>query len=586
MRWIDKVVDMVPTKAKPPSTAKHFALIIAALIIVIRTLVCGGPAGWAAERTEPKPLAVLSFAGIGELESDIAYLGKLAGNPGLATDFDAALNRATGGAGLAGVDKSRPWGAVLQTDDGQPTIWLFLPVTNPEKFLTVLEPQLGKPRKLADDLWEFSLGPEGTPVFMLFKGDWGFVAQRRNVFAAVPGNPASLLGTLPRQYDLAIRLMPGKLSAAQLNGVFEQIGQFLDSLVQQPNGSSDVQSALRRQVVRRTTQLLAALAAELEQVVLGFSLDQGSGRAQLDLVFNAKPGSQLARQFAELRSSRTNFAGFGSSGAALTGIWAGRLPEAKAAALEALLDDMRSIVLHQVALADFPEEDRKTARTAVNQFFAVFQQTVRQRQVDGGMIGVLNPEAATLAVGLGLSETEKLEDVSKLAADLVRKHRPEYAAWIKLQAQRHRGVNFHTIQVPIPTSGADSHKLTALFGESIELAVGIGRQALYFAAGRDALETLKQAIDRSAENEGKLVPPVELSLRLGPVAETVAVLGPAGQRALAELIAKELKKISGGDQLNLLVTPTAFGVRYRLEAEEGLLRLLARMTNIKAEEIK
>ena len=553
------------------------------LLAATGTLLLGCAAGLAADRAESKLVAVISFAGLGELESDIAYLGKLAENPSLAIQFDAAINRATNGLGLAGLDKSRPWGMVVQIDEPQPAICLFLPVTNPERFLAAMEPQLGRPRKLDDGLWQFALGPEAAPVYMLAKREWVFFAQRRSVLAAMPGNPASLLGTLPKQYDLAVRLLPGNLSAAQLNSMLTQIGQTLESWLQPPDGASDLQSAVRRQAARRTLQLLAAFAADLEQVVLGFSLDQGSARAYLDLALTARPASQTARQLAELRSSKTELAGFRIREAALTGIVAGKLPEAKAAALEAMLEDVKHILLREVTLGDLSEEDRKAARKAIDQLCAVLQQTVRQRQVDGGIIGLLTPQRATLAAGIGLSEAERLEDVVKFLADTLRQRRPETADWIKLHAQQYRGVNFHTINLPIQASAAEAQKLTALFGQRLEVVVGISRQAAYLGVGRDALEVLKQAIDHSADEPQKVVPPVELSLWLRPVAETLAVLGHPADRGLARLIADELKKTPGGDQITLLVTPTAFGIRYRLEAEQGVLRLAARMMNVSAE---
>jgi hypothetical protein len=556
------------------------------LLVAFGTLLLGGAASLAADRAESKLLAVISFAGLGELENDIAYLGKLAENPGLATQFDAALNRATNGLGLAGLDKSRPWGAVVQTDEPQPAVWLFLPVTDPERFLAAMEPQLGRPRKLDDGLWQFALGPEASPVYLLAKGDWVFFSGRRSVLATVPSNPASLLGTLPKQYDLAVRLLPGNLSAAQLNALLTQVGQSLETWLQPADGASDLRSAVTRQAVRRTLQFLAAFAADLEQVVLGFSLDQGSARAYVDLVLTAKPTSQTARQLAELRNSKTELAGFRSREAALTGIFAGKLPEAKAAALEAILEDLKNILLREVTLGDLSEEDRIAARKAIGQLFTVLQQTVRQRQVDVGIIGLLTPERATLAAGVGLSEAERLEDVVKFLADTLRQRRPETADGIKLHAQQYRGVNFHAINLPIQASAAERQKLTALFGQRLEVVVGIGQQAAYFSIGRDALEVLKQAMDRSAAEQHKGVPPVELSLSLRPVAETVAALGHPADHGLARLIAEELKKTPGGDQISLLVTPAAFGIRYRLEVEQGVVRLAARMMSVPAEKTK
>ena len=61
-----------------------------------------------------------------------------------------------------------------------------------------------------------------------------------------------------------------------------------------------------------------------------------------------------------------------------------------------------------------------------------------------------------------------------------------------------------------------------LLGDEAEIAVGIGQEAVYLAVGRDNLEAVKKAIDASAAEPSKAVPPFELAISLGPIMEMAA----------------------------------------------------------------
>ena len=76
-------------------------------------------------------MLAISFAGYNALRGQIEAMG-LAGNPGLAGQYETMLILTTRGMGLAGLDAARPWGFVA-ISDGQrlcPTSsagWAFSP---------------------------------------------------------------------------------------------------------------------------------------------------------------------------------------------------------------------------------------------------------------------------------------------------------------------------------------------------------------------------------------------------------------------------------------------------------------------------
>ena len=151
---------------------------------------------------------------------------------------------------------------------------------------------------------------------------------------------------------------------------------------------------------------------------------------------------------------------------------------------------------------------------------------------------------------------------------------PEVEQFVKLDAEKSDAVTFHTISVPLPQDTDDNKNFVKLVGEKLDIVIGVGKQYVCLAAGRDAMETLKKAID--ASGNPKAVPPLEISLAAKPVASTVATVGKPHERPVAAMIEADLKKAGGKDHVTLSARPIPNGVQVRLEVEQGLLRLAGR----------
>ena len=102
--------------------------------------------------------------------------------------------------------------------------------------------------------------------------------------------------------------------------------------------------------------------------------------------------------------------------------------------------------------------------------------------------------------------------------------------------------------------------------------IGIGKDYACLAAGRDALATLKRAIEDSVGAGAKAVPPLEASLAVKPVAAFAATVGKPQDRPKAAFIDSELNKTPGKDHVCLEVRPISDGVQIHLEIEQGLVR--------------
>jgi len=82
----------------------------------------------------------LAVASYNDLIGDVNFVGGLVDRPQLGATVDALAILVTQGKGLAGVDKTRPWGVIVQaSSESDATGFVFIPVTDFKKALGLLE---------------------------------------------------------------------------------------------------------------------------------------------------------------------------------------------------------------------------------------------------------------------------------------------------------------------------------------------------------------------------------------------------------------------------------------------------------------
>ena len=244
------------------------------------------------------------------------------------------------------------------------------------------------------------------------------------------------------------------------------------------------------------------------------------------------------------------------------------------------MDVVRKGAFAEIEAEGNPEAETKLAKELVGDLLDVIRDTVTAGKADGGMSVVAKPNAVTLVAGGFVGSAKKLEDVAKRLAELVKQEEPHVAPWIKLDADSYRGVNLHLVSIPIPPDADNREKAVQMIGETLDVVVGMSNDALYVAAGKDAMKTLKQAIGKSADESFKTAAPVEIELSLHPVAKFVAEVGDEDERENAALVASVLEGAADRDHVKLTVTPIERGARLRFQLEEGILRLIGKMSTM------
>ncbi len=556
---------------------KRKLLVLLPLLCVAAVLCAWGLAAPADAPAKVKTVAVLSVAGYNELMADVGLIGELTDNPDLPKGLEALLNLFTRSRGLAGLDKSRPGGLIVQTDGQQVRAYGFVPVSDLDALLKVLEPAVGRPEEAGDGLLRIQGKGGGKPVFIREAHGWAFFAEQKGWLADVPDDPLSVLDGLNDRYDLAVRFYAANVPEKHRRQLIEKIKEGAAREAKRRPHESEEQFALRSKIQDEMLHSVLTIIDDVEQITLGCSLDNKERNASVEVTFIARRGSETAAAIAKLRRNRSRFAGFMLPEAALSANWSGTMPERKVAVLDAVVDAVRVQAMHDIERQEKPEAERELAKEVVGTVLDAIEATVEKGRADGGMAVLLDPEAVTILAGGVLTDAPSLEEAARKVVEAAKAEHPEIGEWVCFDAGQYKSVELHTLSIPIPPDADDREKVVALVGEKLEVVVGLGPEAVYVAAGRDALKRLKQVIDCSAELADEVVEPIRCSLDLGTLARFVAAVGKPKDRAQAARVAEILADTPTEDHITLVARVIPRGVCYRLEVEPGVLRMLGRM---------
>lgn len=549
-------------------------LVAVALVPVVLSAV--------ADAANYQPLATYSVASYEELAADLKYVGEISGNPNLVQGLEGLITFATGGKGVQGLDKSRPWGAVLQVDadaaaqalmSPQETFRavVFVPVTDLKALLDALRGIIG----MAEDVGggTFQVGQPGQPpMFVKQVGTWAFLAPAAEMLGDVPADPSTLTASLSDKYDVAFRLNAANIPPQLRDMVLMQLNRALEMQMMRQPGEDAAAFAGRTFGARIAAGMVQTILQELEQVTMGFCLDHNSGRTFVDMAVAAKSGTKAAANFASLAQTTTSFAGMFQPDAVLASRCSGNISQQYAAEMKQLMAAVRTQALANIERQGQPAAQAALAKQLLGQLMDVVEATVGRGRFDMAFSLLAAPDALTMLAGCSVAETAKLEDAVKQLVQVAQSENPQVAQMVQLNAETVQQVNLHKLNVPIPPDQEDRDQLVQLIGETAEVVVGFGPEGVYLALGRNATAQLKQAIAQSASQASQTVPPMQVSVDLGNLAALVSQVGDEQSKAQMGILAALLAPAGPKDHITLVASGIPNGVQLRLELEEGILK--------------
>jgi hypothetical protein len=357
----------------------------------------------------------------------------------------------------------------------------------------------------------------------------------------------------------------------------------MDQQLAKQEEESDEEFETRKQTAEAQMKQMEQMINEIDTITLGWAVDAEQERTFLDFIYLVQPDSKLDRQLAAYKDTKTNFAGFYQPDAAATATFAMKAdPKLIAEDIEqfqAGMQQMRSQFNKAVdGSEDIDNEEAKEAiKTAAADWFDALEATMKAGRFDGGAALHLGAESLTLVAGVHLKDPEKIVAGLKKMEEAAKNNEDSKFPGIQWDAAKHGDVTFHTITVPIPE---EQDAPRALLGDQADIAIGIGPEAVYLAVGRHNLEAVNKAIDASAADQEKPVPPFELAVSLTPImAMAASQADDPQQKAILGNVADMLKnEAQGRDHIRIVGHVVPNGLRYRMEAEEGVLRAIGKAT--------
>jgi hypothetical protein len=540
-----------------------------------------------ADSQAEKPVVVISAAGYNALMADLGCFGEIAGQPGLDKSIDAILTLATGGRGLADVDKARPWGIAICPGDGKPTGYGFVPVTDLKALLGLLEDLGHKSSDAGNGIIEIDTKQDGKRLFVREGKGWAFVADRAESLADLPDDPGKLVTGVAKQYDLAVQLNLCNVSA-------QDRGKLLKALKTQARKGldkaevTDAQKAVLRMIAQRVFSGIEVVAEELERITIGASLDAEAKTASVEVSVTALQGTGAATALAQLKQSPTNLAGFQLPDAALTAGSAVYCPGIDTDVVAALFHTIKAVAFSGIDKEIDSEQKAEGAKRFVGELLDVAAETVATGRLDRRMSLVLNPGGVTLVGASHVADGFELEQTLGMLVEVARnKYGGDVDRFLTPNADEYKGVRLHVLSVPIPYDFRHRDEVIpmegviALVGERLEVVFGVTDEAVGFAVGRNAMKTMKQAIDESIASPQQATPPAHFSVSLSRVVDFLAVVAEEKDKPVIKGAAAILEESPGKDHITAVVKPINRGFSYQVQIEEGLLELLVEAQKLK-----
>ena len=510
-------------------------------------------------------IGVLSIASFDSAMGDVGMLADLSDNATRLKKF-----REQAKPFLAAIDTSKPAGVLLRTD-GDEEFWAvgFAPVSDMKKLVAMILAAGPDVDVEAADGFYTATGPDGNTINAKMQGDWLFIAEKKSQLAKLPENPAKALGSLPKKYIVAAQLNVQAVPADQRKKALAMLDEKIAEVQQPLPNESDEDFKARTAIVGEQMDSIRTLVNDIDKVTLGWAVNKKAKLTYLDFSVTAVSGSETAKTFAVYKNTTSAHSGFLLPGAALNMHFSSTMPEKEIKRTLTMLDLARKQILEKFEDgAPLPDEKSKEqAKQVIAKLLDIFSNTVKEGKLDGGAAIVLKPRASSIVAGGHIADGAGLDKALREFVALASKLDDNFPD-VEFDAESYQGVKFHSLSIPLE----EDDEAAKVFGKKLTVVVGTGKKSFYVAFGKDALDSVKKVIDLSKKNAGKKLPPAQLALAVAPIVKFAASVDEENPALLMAsfLVAQAKNK----DHVRIVVRPVKNGFSYRVELEEGLVRII------------
>ena len=530
-------------------------------VILLVLYLLGGAVIPAMAQTELeiKPLVVVSISNVKELLSDLHFLGGLTGtknNDWLAMSGASAI--------VDALDKTRPMGAIVETDGTDFTTLGFLPIENLDALLEALKPLVGEPNDNGDGIYEIH-----QPVSLYFKHEngWVFIASNLESLSELPQDPVTMLGQLNHEYDVALRAHVHNVPLIYRQMAFGWIQFGIQEEMSQLEDLEDSQTKLRQQWMKDSLQQINVLINETDAITIGWTVAQESRQVQVDIAMTAVEGTSSEERMKTIKMGTSDFAGFLLDDAVGAMHFHSDISISDKQNVVRFLKEIKAGALEQLGHDEIPSNDGASGKASqvLGGLFDIFVTTAEAGTLEGGAAMVATAESLALVVGAALEDGHAFEKSLKELANMA--HEEDSIPEVDWNTAEVQGIHIHTLHLPM-----DDEQIMKVVGDRLEIAVGAGDHHGYIAIGTGSEALLKRVIEKSTADREEILPPSQLRIAVSPLIQYLK-LWQDDFPALENVLQNNFE-VTGRDRIVFETVPIPRGVRNRLTLEEDALRIL------------
>ena len=507
-----------------------------------------------------KPGIVVSIANVDEHLNDVEHLMEVAGFGQM-----SGLVRMGASEYIRGIDTKKPIGALIffsEDNPEQPGVMAFIPVKDIEDVLDTLAPFVDIDEDGDDIILTMN---DGTELTTRVSGDYAFMVQDADMLKKLPEDPANLLGDLPKEYGIAASVMGQNIPESLKNQAIELIKSGDES--EMGNLGDGPEADVQRENLQVSMAQLESLINDTEELMIGAAINADTKSLYIDVHLLGTAGSELAKQCNQsIEGPASRFPGFVLDNATASVHYNAKSTEANVEQVEQLLKTFETTVMEEIK-DSMPEDAPMSAEDAqkvVTDLFDVARGAVASGQSNAAGSLVLEDGSLSFVAAAGIAEGAKLEEAVKQIAKWVEQEKAPVK--FEFDVDTKDGVRYHKITVPVPNSEEEA---TKVFGDKIEILLGVGDDVVYIALDSDPRALLDKCINAKSDSPKNVV--ANLGLRLIPILKFASeVQGMPELDGVADILPE-----GADDSLSITNEVVENGFHLRFGMSDAILKVLA-----------
>lgn len=369
-------------------------------------------------------------------------------------------------------------------------------------------------------------------------------------------------------YDIILNLKNPTEGIEQRHTDFGGFRSFFNEYIVRRKEEPAHKFAVRQSLDTHLLEELERIYAESSSLFSSWTLpeDLAAGNFELDLTPIAD--SSLAKTVSALNEHPSFFAGVAKpENANMSGRILLPVDEMRKENITELATVSKTAFLTEIdKKEDRPAEATEALHQATDLFFNLILENLESGWFDG-FAQVYNTEGGQTALGgITTLDGEKAREILKLIPAT------KEGRTVEMDIDKQGDVSFHKVTFE---EGA-LKTLEQFFGDSKVLFVGTSKEAVWYAAGADALEELKKGITQSAEKSEDKKPFVDISIRVAPWIETIhKARGEQGNSRLHNYATTSFE--GQDDQMILQLNQNEDKITGQFQIQKGILRFVGKL---------